>query len=399
MGIYDLDLYRAIRGESGSFVFSPYSIMDCITLAYDGMSEEAKAALCNAGVTPDVISSFAALDDKAKQMKSLQIANKIYVNKARTANFRTELIRSDASEQVSINEGTRLMINKWISGQTNGKIEDLIPAGAVTEEMAMLIANAVWMKQSWADSCDQGYVKWKADKKKYKAFEGSSDNTIARDIDGVTILRLSYDPEDTTGSGDVPSMSMYIVTEDRRGGRTPDEWIAAGPDLDATFNFGDYESLNDCTDVDYTVPCFKTEFKDEVIHAIRKIGLSDVLTGNAYKKIGDMAVDSIYHGAFIKVDENGTEAASATAEVSVLGLPPDYTKIVRRKIVVNRPFVFAIVEDTSRQILFMGRCDTDAMEEYTEDDDRHYQAREAAEQKIREHAKLIHANKRNHGDY
>lgn len=362
MGKYNLDLYRAIRGDSGSFVFSPYSIMDCITLAYDGMSEKAKAALSDAGVTPDVISSFAELDDKAKQMKSLQIINKFYVKEARAVNFRTDLIRSDASEQVPMNEGTRIRINKWISEQTNGKIKDLIPAGAVTEKMAMVIANAVWMKQSWEDMCDQGYVKWKADKKKYKAFEGSSDNTIAKDIDGVTILRLSYNTEDTAGSGDVPDLSMFIVTEDRRGGRTPDEWIAGKPDLDEAFNFGDYEGLKDYTDVEYTVPCFQTEFKDEVTPAIEEIGLGEVLNGEAYKNIGNMSVDSIYHGAFIKVDENGTEAAAATAEVSVLGLPPDFNKMVRREIVVSRPFVFAIVEDVSRQILFMGSCDTDSME-------------------------------------
>jgi len=56
-----------------------------------------------------------------------------------------------------------------------------------------------------------------------------------------------------------------------------------------------------------------------------------------------MTVDSIYHGAFIKVYVNGTEAATATAEVSVLGLPPDFNKMVRREIVVSRSFVFAIV--------------------------------------------------------
>jgi len=83
-----------------------------------------------------------------------------------------------------------------------------------------------------------------------------------------------------------------------------------------------------------------------------------------------MTVDSIYHGAFIKVYVNGAETATATAEVSVLGLPPDFNKMVRREIVVSRPFVFAIVEDVSRQILFMGRCDTDAMDEYKEDNIR-----------------------------
>ena len=53
MGKYDLDLYRAIRGSSSSFVFSPYSIMDCVTLSYEGMSDDAKAVLCDAGVTPE----------------------------------------------------------------------------------------------------------------------------------------------------------------------------------------------------------------------------------------------------------------------------------------------------------------------------------------------------------
>ena len=61
-----------------------------------------------------------------------------------------------------------------------------------------------------------------------------------------------------------------------------------------------------------------------------------------------------YHSAFLKVDEEGTEAAAATGVVagftSAVGPPP--------KVHADRPYLFLIIERTTGAILFMGRVMT-----------------------------------------
>ena len=366
MSKYDVELYKEVSKNDRSFVFSPYSIMDCITLAYNGMSENSKALLFKAGVTSELIRSYAALDDSAKKMQSLHIVNKLYVNDSMGSKINTALIRTGALEQVIMNDETRLTINQWISDNTNRKIQNLIPAGVIAEGMAMVMANAIWMQQKWKNKCHPCCIEWAFDRDNYKAFTGSSDNTIAKDQDGVTILRLCYDDETINGIdyADNPKMSMYIVTEDEKKRVSPDEWMASGPDLNKAFDFNAYKGLASYTNVEYSVPCFKTEFKEEVLPIIKKIGLSAVLTREAYRAIGDISVDSIYHGAFIRTDENGTEAAAAAAEVIMYGCVPDFSRIITRTITVDRPFILAIKEEVSKQILFMGRCDRDSLEKY-----------------------------------
>ena len=78
---------------------------------------------------------------------------------------------------------------------------------------------------------------------------------------------------------DIPNLSMYIVTEDENRKRTPDDWIAPGPDLDEASDFSGYIGLQEYTNIDCTV----------------------------------------YRGAYIKVNEKGTEADAATTEVCMLG--------------------------------------------------------------------------------
>lgn len=364
MSKYDAALFKEIRKNYCSFVFSPYSIMDCISLAYKGMSENSKTALSEAGATPEIIESYAALDDSAKNMQSLHIVNKLYVNENIRAKINTALIRAGTLERVTMNDETRLTINQWISDNTNRILQDMIPAGVIKEEMAMIMANAIWMKQKWKHKCRSSSIEWAFDRANYKAFTGSSNNTIAKDQDGVTILRLSYDEEkiDDMKYKDTPKMSMYIVTEDEKKRVSPDEWMASGPDLNEAFDFNAYKGLQGYTNVKYSVPCFETELKEEVLPFIKKMGLSAVLTREAYRAIGDISVDSIYHGAFIRTDENGTEAAAAAAEVIMYGCVPDFSKIITREITVDRPFIFAIKEEVSKQILFMGRCDRDSLE-------------------------------------
>ena len=93
-------------------------------------------------------------------------------------------------------------------------------------------------------------------------------------------------------------------------------------------------------------------------NAIKSTGLGALFGDEAFSKIGPMEIDSIYHGAYIKVDKDGTEAAAATAVMA--GATAFYEPVVRY-INLDKPFIYIIKEETYGNILFMGRVDTDAL--------------------------------------
>ena len=151
---------------------------------------------------------------------------------------------------------------------------------------------------------------------------------------------------------------MYIITEDETGAKTPDEWIAGNPDLSAALDFDDYSGLTDYTDVIATIPNFKIENKLDMTEAIKNTGLGALFGDEAFSKIGPMEIDSIFHGAYIKVDKDGTEAAAAT--VMTAGVTSIREPVIRY-INIDKPFIYIIKEETYGNILFMGRVDTDGL--------------------------------------
>ena len=346
------DLYASFTADS--FVFSPYSIIDCMTLGYEGLSDTAKKALEDMGITAESISTLEAFDTLCKKDDTINVANKIYVNNIFANMFNTDLIRKDSSELVDMNADTVQKINSWIAEQTHDKIKNLIPKSAVNDETAMALVNAVWMKRPWLSEMSEKKITWKSNQKNYTAFSGDIGPWNVKDTDGISVVRMAYLREDK----DQIPLSMYIITEDETGEKTPDEWIAENPDLSAAIDFENYSGLSGYTDVYVTVPNFKIENKQDMTNAIKSTGLGALFGDEAFSKIGPMEIDSIYHGAYIKVDKDGTEAAAATAVMA--GATAFYEPVVRY-INLDKPFIYIIKEETYGNILFMGRVDTDAL--------------------------------------
>ena len=348
------ELYSGFTDDS--FVFSPYSIIDCMTLGYEGLSDTAKKALEDMGITADGIATLEAFDTLCKKDDTINVANKIYVNNIFADMFNTDLIRKDSSELVDMNADTVQKINSWIAEQTNDKIQNLIPESAINEDTAMAFVNAVWMKRAWSSYMEMHdkEIEWQGDGKTHGAFGGDIGTWNVKDTGGVSVVRLPYERE----NNNQVQLSMYIITEDETGAKTPDEWIAGNPDLSAALDFDDYSGLTDYTDVIATIPNFKIENKLDMTEAIKNTGLGALFGDEAFSKIGPMEIDSIFHGAYIKVDKDGTEAAAAT--VMMAGVTSIREPVIRY-INIDKPFIYIIKEETYGNILFMGRVDTDGL--------------------------------------
>jgi serpin B len=109
---------------------------------------------------------------------------------------------------------------------------------------------------------------------------------------------------------------------------------------------------------DFRLPRFKISFGFEASNILKGLGLvlpfsaAGDLTEMVDSQLGqNLYVSSIFHKSFIEVNEEGTEAAAASAAViSLRGLPRN-EKI---DFVADHPFLFLIREDLTGTVLFIG---------------------------------------------
>ncbi len=102
------------------------------------------------------------------------------------------------------------------------------------------------------------------------------------------------------------------------------------------------------------MPRFEFESESRLSEALKKLGMPVAFTGAAdfsgMSSQADLLIQDVLHKAFVSVDEEGTEAAAATAVVIGLeSLPPTAT------MTIDRPFIFLIRDRQTATILFLGR--------------------------------------------
>ena len=100
------------------------------------------------------------------------------------------------------------------------------------------------------------------------------------------------------------------------------------------------------------LPRFKIEYDAELKDALIALGMGEAFSQEAdFSKLGPppLWISQVKHGAFVEVDEEGTEAAAATAVIMV-----DSAAWEPPRFIVDRSFFFAIQDDVTSEILFVG---------------------------------------------
>lgn len=138
-------------------------------------------------------------------------------------------------------------------------------------------------------------------------------------------------------------VSMYLIMADD---------INVAEELNAAIGDEAFESIY----LRFSMPKFKIEYSENLKDMLKNIGIKtafDLETANFENMFdtGTMAFTNVLHKTFISVDEKGTEAAAVTAiGMGGSSMPPEPTEIK-----LNKPFYFVIRDNTSGEILFMGR--------------------------------------------
>ena len=361
------DKVNAQMPTDKNYMFSPMSIKMALALAANGASGETQDQILNAlgltnlddfnALSKDLIERYSQTD-----ILKLNIANSIWMNKDKTSQNFSEAFKKTATdfydaEVKSINNSNAVKeINSWVSDKTNGKIPTIIQNA--DDFWAMLI-NAIYFKGAWQDEFsvnatkpDQfnnadgtkitvdfmNKTKWfpYAETKSVKMIELPYKNRVDKiSEDGEYLGTDKYDELD---------VSMYLIM--------PEGDINVEKELTAAINDNAFKS----TYIKMAMPKFKIEYSTDLNDIFMNMGITtafDEKNADFTKMFdkGNMWFTKTIHKTFIDVDEKGTEAAAVTA-IGMAGsaLPPEPIELK-----FNKPFYFAIRDNTSGETLFMGR--------------------------------------------
>lgn len=355
---FAIDLYNKLDSDSTNdgknIFFSPFSIHTALGMTYEGAdgttAEQMRNVLNYSENDIERQSSFAklfnTLYDNSKGNYQLNIANAIW--NEQTFPFKQSFFdvidnyyygKSNPVDFINEPEKQRLTINKWVEDQTQQKIKDLLTKETVGPETNMILVNAIYFKGDWKnqfdvdDTIDAEFSISENEKVTVKMMNQTEHFKFFED-EGFKYIELPYSGE---------NLSMIAIL--------PEEY---------DFEIPDYETLIEAQgnmyeqEVIVSLPKFKFTKGFSVKDYLISMGMEDAFNDNAnFSKMDETKqtyIGDVIHKAFVEVNEEGTEAAAATAVViqKQNAMIPNY-------FVADQPFAFFIQDLDTKEILFMGK--------------------------------------------
>ena len=373
---FTFQLYRILSNDStgGNIFLSPYSVSAALMLTMLGCSGESEAqlrrGLClenlsSANIHEEYKEIHNSLLQKSDEDVSLSVANRAYLALGIKlfGSYKSDSLKYYGSETelldfVGDTEGSRKRINAWIEQQTNNKIKDLIPPGALDPPppVVLVLTNAIYFKGEWARQFEASETKKREFRmtssksemidmmhmKDEKWLFGTSDKWDCK------MLQLPY-------KGNRISM-MVILPNKIEGLKNVEANLSLGmlTEMRSHMNGNNLEIV--------VLPKFKMECSFELEDVLPQMGITDIFTpGKANfdrmfaDQPGNIAVSKVIHKAFVGVNEAGTEAAAATVVEYLMCCERVWRGPPRMKFIADHPFLFLIQENGSGTILFIGR--------------------------------------------
>jgi serpin B len=242
-------------------------------------------------------------------------------------------------------EAARAAINAWVDEETNGRITDLIPEGVLNEMTRLVLTNTVYLDATWASVFDMEatseapFVRLDGTEVRVPTMHNETYYRYSAG-DGWAAVELAYVGDELAMLFVVPDAGRFAEVEGRVGDDLLDQVVAG---------LGGER-------VRLALPKFEFRFKASVADLLAAMGMPtafvpDLADFSGMTLAENLFIADVIHEAFIKVDEEGTEAAAATAAVmGATAAPADPIRLT-----VDRPFLFSLYDRATGQILFLGR--------------------------------------------
>jgi serine protease inhibitor len=364
---FAVDLYHELAQGSDNLVFAPLSVHQALSMVSVGARGDTGAQMSEALhlATMPSTSRHPALGRLGDSLPSrggkrpgkgwgfrLALSNALwaqagydvetpFVSTLRNG-YGAGLRRQDFIAQPELSRRT---INRWADRATRGRIDELLPAGSIDDLTRLVITNAIHFKARWRQRFRE------AGERQFTLANGESIQADSMSRRGP--LRYAhgngYRAAEIAYRGG--KYSMLLIVPDR--GRF--EQIERR--IDRKFLALAAKGLERAKDAILTLPPFEFESDTELTTPLRALGIEDAFSWTAADFTGinsaareeGLHISGVFHDAFIRVDELGTEAAAATGVVAGIVSAPSVS------LTVDRPFVYAIRARDTGAIVFLGR--------------------------------------------
>jgi serpin B len=360
-----LALYaRFAQAEEGNLFFSPYSIATALSMTHVGARGQTAAQLAELlGMSTDDAAWHAARNTielglmgerpspPSLQPIRLEPTNAIFGQ--RDFPFEQEYIDTLAVyygagmqlvDFVTQTEQARELINEWVSQRTNERIPQLLPQDSVDALTRFVLVNAIYFKANWIHqfhpeaTTDRPFTLLDGSRITVPLMHGQMRTAYARG-EGWQAVQLPY-----AGGASM----IVIVPDDGRFAHIESGFDPAFLDI---VRRGLGEAL-----VDLRLPRWESSSTLDLVATLEALGVTDLfvpfvadLSGIA--PVEDLYVSAALHQANVTVDEEGTEAAAATAIIGGVTGAPELSVTL----IVDRPFLYLIQDDLTGEPLFVGR--------------------------------------------
>lgn len=337
-------------------LISPLSVYTDLSMLYNGASnttqQAMQTALQLAYLSPEVLNNTQAewltMLPKIDTVVTFNMANALwYNNNLQPREAFLDQVHSyyDAKiEGADFGDSqTVTAINDWVKLQTEGKIPSIVKN--IPQSGVMYLLNAVYFKGAWANPFNSNMTRndtfYSSEGEVEVPFMSQKEDFNYAKNDSLQILELPY------GNGSFKMVVLLpnkdVALTDLVNTMTAEKFTKLRSDMQSTklrLSLPKWEAA-------YTV----ANFKDE----LSAMGMAEAFSHKAdfsqlFKNAG-AKISQVKHKTYIKVDERGTEAAAATSIGMVATSMPLHRPV---EVTVNRPFLYAIIEENTETILFLG---------------------------------------------
>ncbi|MBN3038067.1 MAG: serpin family protein [Candidatus Omnitrophica bacterium] len=363
--MFALDLYGQLQKASGNLFFSPYSISSALAMTYVGASGQTASQMADVlhfeldetylhNAFSELMTGLDA--DPQEDAYQLSIANALWAQM--DYEFYDDFINITKNyynagfEEVDFvddveREAARQKINLWVEDKTDNKIKDLIAKDTLDALTRLVLTNAIYFKGNWAsrfdpaNTQDRPFTLSNGREVEVPMMKQQQEfNYSANDM--LQVLEMPYDGQ---------ALSMVIILPKEVDGLEEVEGSFTIEDLE------DWLAPLRKREVSVSMPKFKMSDEFLLGDALKTLGMRDAFSSKSadFSKMAPdpvgLYISSVIHKAFVEVNEEGTEAAAATAVTMKIRGMPEPAPVFK----ADHPFIFVIRDIHSESILFIGR--------------------------------------------
>ena len=337
-----------------NLLISPQSILTAIALTENGAAgstlKEMESAL--SGLSVSAFTNYMSKMNKRLTSDfgaTYQAANSVWYREGQITLKDSYLQNVKKSLDAEVygapfSDATVKEINQWVSEKTKGKINQVLDR--LDPSILTILINTIYFKGEWAEQYrgtnSRTFTDYAGKKSKVRMLEGTENEYVT--LGGAEGFVKNYMCRDIAFMALLPPK-----------GKTAAQFLKTISGEDFVNAYAARTSTN--IRVLTRMPKFSCEYETSLNEILQKLGIRKAFSDMAdFSKMSEvpLKIDEVLHKTYIKVDENGTEAAAATVVTARATAVMPTQKIIEKKVYLDRPFVYALIDTSTGLPLFIG---------------------------------------------